>query len=125
VGSTRKAVDWRMDNTVEECDTFEEAFSDNHDGTYSLAYGCNPFLEGGEGSRRVLIVPIIDELGSGSSPVAILQFGLFWLDGYQSGKCSGNNCEIKGRFVKAHVDVGALTGVYDEGGSIQFVRIVE
>lgn len=125
VGSTRTAVDWRMDNTVAECDTFEEAFSDNGDGTYTLAYGCNPWLAGGEGSKRVMIIPIIDELGNGSSPVTILEFGLFWLDGYDAGKCTGNDCEIKGRFVNAHVNVGALAGVYDPDSAIHFVRLVE
>jgi hypothetical protein len=124
-GRTRTAIDWRSDNPVPECDFFEEAFTDNGDGTHTLAYECNLFLEGGEGSRRVIIVPIIGELGNGNSPVPILQFGLFWLDGYDSGKCSGNDCEIKDRFVNARVNVGALSGTYDPDSSIHFVRLVE
>lgn len=128
VGPTRTGIDYRMDNTKEECSEFsgdDGAFVDNGDGTHYLKPGCNPFLAGGEDSLRVVIVPIIDELCNGSCEVTIKGFALFYLEGYDSGKCSGNDCEIKGRFAKAHVNVGALAGVYDPDSSIHFVRMVE
>jgi len=129
-GPTRDGIDYRMDedNTADECNDFtgdNGAFVDNGDGTHYLKPGCNPFLAGGENSLRVVLIPIIDELCNGSCEVTIKGFALFYLEGYDSGKCSGNECEIEGWFVKAHVNVGALTGVYDSDGSIQFVRLVE
>lgn len=127
-GPTSDGIDHRMDNTADECNDFtgdNGAFVDNGDGTHYLKPECNPFLAGGEDSLRVVLIPIIDELCNGSCEVTIKGFALFYLEGYDSGKCSGNDCEIKGRFVKAHVNVGALTGVYDSDGSIQFVRLVQ
>ena len=128
VGATRKAIDYRMTYAAAECSDFtgdNGAFVDNGDGTHHLKPRCNPFVAGGEDSLRVVVIPIIDELCSGSCQVTIKGFALFYLEGYDHGKCSGNKCEIKGRFVKSHVNFGALTGVYDEEGSIEFVRLVE
>jgi len=127
-GPTSDGIDYRMDNTADECNDFtgdNGAFVDNGDGTHYLKPECNPFLASGEDSLRVVLIPIIDELCNGSCEVTIKGFALFYLEGYDSGKCSGNDCEIEGRFVKAHVNVGALTGVYDSDGSIQFVRLVQ
>lgn len=104
-------------------------------GKYTLNAACNPWASGGACppspstalcSRRVIIIPIINGFGNGSSdPVTIQKFALFYLEGYQSGKCSGNDCEIQGRFVNAEVTTNSLAGVYDPYASITFVKLVE
>jgi hypothetical protein len=124
-GPTRDGVDYRMNNTDSACDSFAEVFSSNDNGTYSIDQECNPFIEGSKPSLRVIIVPVIDELCDGRCLVTITEFALFFLEGYDEGKCSGNNCEIKGRFVKANITTGGLTGVYDPNSLISFVKLVQ
>ncbi len=102
---------------------------------YALNPACNPWIDGPGKcpnnnvgtlcSRRVIIIPIIDGFGNGSADVTVIRFALMFLEGYDSNKCSGNTCEIKGRFVRADVNVGALAGVYDPTASIHFTRLSE
>jgi len=204
VGPTKDGVDFRMNNTSTDCDTFAEAFtpvsaaaSFEFDGAPLLAYGgsfggrlfspalkqptdtpaptntpvpptstpapatptstppsvtptstpsgsggsgmyrlnpaCNPWLEGNQCpqtatpcSRRVIIIPIIDQFGNGASdPLTIQSFALMYLEGYDNGKCQGNSCEIKGEFVKADINARALAGTYDPEASITFTKLVE
>lgn len=124
-GPTRQGVDYRTANTHSSCDAFEEVFLDNGDGTFRFDQECNPFVAGSKASLRVIIVPVIDDLDHGRDEVTIKELALFFLDGYEHGKCSGNSCEIKGRFVKANATVGGLVGVYDEESLVHFVRLVE
>lgn len=125
VGPTRSGVDYLLDNTDPHCDTFAEAFSGPVGGQYSLNPQCNPWLDGSYPSLRVIIIPVIDSLCNGSCSVTVVSFALFWLEGYQAGACSGNQCEIQGRFVNADINVNALAGVYDADSSIHFVRLSE
>jgi hypothetical protein len=125
VGATRTGVDYRMDNTDPACDTFEEAFASNGDGTFRLNAECNPFLASSKPSLQVVIIPVVDALGNGQSPLTITDFALFYLEGYDNGKCSGHACEIKGRFVRADISTGGLVGVYNPGSLLQFVKLVE
>ena len=125
-GPTRDGVDYRMNNNDPACDTFAMAFpTRNDDGTYSINQECNPFVPGGEDSLRVIIVPVIDELCDGRCLVTIKEFALFYLEGYDDGKCSGSSCEINGVFVKANITTGGLAGVYDPNSMIQFVKLVQ
>jgi hypothetical protein len=126
VGYTRTGVDYRMDNTAEQCDSFEEVFTPDADGSYDLNHDCNPWLDGTYTSLRVIVLPIISSLCNGSCDVTVTGFTLFWLEGYSAdGKCTGNTCEIVGRFINAELTTGALAGVYDENSSLHFARLVE
>ena len=134
-GPTRTAVDHRMTYTSEACDTFDETFSDpEDDGIHTLAADCNPWTDGPGHcdtptelcSRRVFIIPVIDEYPNGASePVTILRFALVYLEGYVDGECIGSSCEIRARFVKAELTTGGLSGPYDEDALVQFVRLTE
>ncbi len=139
VSGTRNAIQYRLDNTDIQCDEFDEVFTDDDgsgapdqdgDGIYRLTTECNPFTEGGYESLRVLIVPVIDELcptqGGGSCEVTIIDFALFFLDGFATpNSCTGNKCEIVGRFVRVNQNIGLLAGTYDPNAANSFVRLVE
>jgi hypothetical protein len=125
-----------MNNTMAECDTFNEVFSapDSLTGKSNLDPDCNPWTDGAgkctsptdSCSRRVIIIPVVDEFGSGASnPATIQRFALLFLEGYDNGKCQGNSCEIKGRFVKADINMRALAGIYDPEALIHFTRLSE
>jgi len=137
-GPTRDAVDFRMDHTSTSCDSFGEVFSTSPSGgtgLYALNPDCNPWLDPGQCpaapssapcSRRVIIIPVINSFGNGSSdPVTILRFALLFLEGYEGGKCSGNSCEIKARFVNAELTTGALAGSFDPDASVHFTKLIE
>jgi hypothetical protein len=143
IGPTRDAVDFRMDYTCDTnnpcgsqgCDTFEDAFgTPDADGKYHLDPDCNPWTNGPGHctsdtdicSRRVIIIPVVDTFGNGASdPAEIQRFALVYLEGYEDGKCQGNSCEIKGRFVKADITTDALSGVFDEDALIHFTKLSE
>jgi Flp pilus assembly protein TadG len=125
VGPTRTGADYLLANTDPHCDTFAEAFSGPVNGKYELNTQCNPWLDGSYPSLRVILIPVINSLCNGSCNVTVVSFALFWLEGYQAGACTGNSCEIQGRFVNADINVHALAGVYDPDSSIHFVRLVE
>jgi hypothetical protein len=134
-GPTRTGVDFRMNHTSTECNTIEEAFGPaDASGIYHLNPNCNPWIDGPGAcatatsicSRRVIIIPVVDSFGNGASdPAEIQRFALVFLEGYDSGKCQGNNCEIKGRFIRADVTARGLAGAYDPDASIQFTRLSE
>jgi len=135
IGPTRAAVDFRISHTSAECDTFEEVFgAPDAGGKYRLAEDCNPWLDGPGKctsntdicSRRVIIIPVVDEFGSGASdPGTITEFALLFLEGYDGGKCQGNSCEIKGRFANAELTANGLAGVYDPDAALIFTRLIE
>ena len=136
IGPTATGVDFRINNTLPECDTFDEVFStpDPITGKSNIDPDCNPWTDGPGKctsdtdicSRRVIIIPVVDSFGSGASdPATIQRFALMFLEGYDDGKCQGNSCEIKGRFVSADINTRALAGSYDEDSLIHFVRLSE
>jgi len=124
-----------MQHTSQACDTFEEAFTPlDASSKYALNTDCNPWTGGicppapstAACSRRVIIIPVINEFGSGSSdPLTIQKFALVYLEGYDSGKCTGSLCEIKARFVNADLTTGALAGVYDPDASVHFTKLIQ
>jgi Flp pilus assembly protein TadG len=133
IGPTRTAVDFRMNNTSQACDTFAEAFgTPDASGKYHLATACNPWIDGPGKcqtnasicSRRVMVIPVVSDFGNGASdPATILRFALVYLEGYQAGKCQGNNCDIDAHFVNADVDSRAIAGAYDAQAMVHFVRL--
>ncbi len=131
VGPTKTAVDYRLDFTETQCSEFEGTngvFEDdpttNEEGVYRIKPGCNPFVNSVFDSGRILIIPVIDELCSGSCEVTIVTFALFFLERIGDDGCTGNDCEIVGRFVSVNQNVGLLAGTYDETSSNKFVRLV-
>jgi len=123
IGPTRQAVNWRIDNTPTGCDEFHEVFQ-KVAGTYRVTSQCNPFPSTGPNdSSRVIIVPVIGELCAGHCDVTILKFAMFFIE--ELGDCTGNSCEVTGKFVDAQANVGGLMGALDPDGLIRFVRLVE
>jgi Flp pilus assembly protein TadG len=186
IGATRTAIDYRMDNTEAECDDFAEVFQDDPTSSdptvYAFNSDCNPFNSAAAyTSMRVVIVPVIEQLCNGSCEVTIVDFALFFLEGYApscpdggapaggmvdgeggaaghnpghnppgqntptptntpdpaatptpepcngngGSGCSGNECEVIGRFVRVHQNVGMLAGTFNSESSNQFVRLTE
>jgi len=131
VGGTREAITWRINETDVECSEFEGAngvFEDdplsNEDGVYRINPECNPFINNVYESHRVMIIPVIDELPNGSAPVTIVSFALFYLERVGDGGCTGNECEVVGRFVTVNENVGLLAGTFNEQAFNTFVRLV-
>lgn len=102
---------------------------------YRLNNACNPWIDGPGAcpddnvgtlcSRRVIIIPVIDSFGPGALDVTVLRFALMFLEGYDASKCTGNACEIQGRFVYADFTSNALAGVYDPSASVHFAKLIE
>ncbi|MPZ23435.1 MAG: hypothetical protein GEU28_07790 [Dehalococcoidia bacterium] len=124
IGPTRQGIEFRLDNTIAACDTFDEVFSLRDDGMYGIRAGCNPF-QGDTGSRRVVIVPVIDDLPqNGASSVEIIRFAIFWLE--ELDTCTGKNCQVRGTFVKAITDIeGGVFGIPDADRALNVPRLVD
>jgi hypothetical protein len=126
IGPTKQGTDYRLNNTDAACDTWSEVVTVGADGTHGLKPECNPFVTGGNSnSLRVVVVPVIESFCSGACYVTITEFALFFLEGYGSGGCTGNDCEIKGRFINSNTNYGAVMGTFDADTFAHFVRLVE
>jgi hypothetical protein len=129
VGTTRTATNFLLDSTDAACNEFDETFEDDpttsEDGVYRITPDCNSFIQSGLESRRILIVPVIDELCNGSCEVTIVDFALFFLERIGDGGCTGNDCELVGRFVRVNQNVGLLAGTFDPDANNQFIRLVQ
>ena len=124
-GPTRGGTDYRILNTSPACDTWAEVVIESG-GTHGLRSECNPFGSGGNPeSLRVIVIPVIEELCNGSCEVTITEFVLLFLEGYSENGCSGDDCEIVGRFINSNTNYGSLMGVFDENTFAHFVRLVK
>ena len=142
-GATKLAIQYRLDETDAECDEFDEVFIDdplNPDPDVSrLTQDCNPYISSSFSSLRVIVVPVICTVlpgggcegnfnsCTGSCDVRIVDFALFFLEGFAGGSScnTANNCEIVGRFVHVNQNLGLLTGTFDPTAFNQFVRLVK
>lgn len=138
VGATRTGINFLLNNTSTNCDSFGEAFS-GAGPVYTMNPTCNPWQGPGactrpvnfsnpqQCSRRVIIIPVVDGFPNGNSNQAtILSFALFWLNGFANGGCTGgNSCTVQATYVKSDVTVNALAGVYDAKASIHFTKLTE
>jgi len=126
IGPSETGTDYRIAGTDSACDTWDEVVI-SANGKQGLTTACNPFTAGGNpDSLRVIIVPVIQNLCNGACDVTITEFALFFLEGYGSGGCSGNDCEIRGKFINSNTNLGATIGSYDTDASTShFVRLVE
>jgi hypothetical protein len=68
---------------------------------------------------------VIEESCDGHCDVTIVEFALFFLEGFGEAGCvQGNDCEIEGRYMQSNMNIGALMGVYDPDTFAHFVRLV-
>jgi len=126
IGAIRDGFNYRFNNTSAACDDFTDVLLPQGDGTYRIIGPCNPFT-GGSNSLRLVLVPVIENFPNGSKPVTLKYFTALYLDDFQTNKCTGNSCEVTGKFVKIVVDPAndATLGTYDPINGIKFIRLVE
>ncbi len=132
-GPTDQGVGYRLTNTDENCDTFEEVFDlvGEEDWAFT-SNACNPWTDEGSGSLRVVIAPVIedyyyDECGGTSCTVALSGFAMLFLEDPSMCVTPEHPEEplVCARFLRASFDVGFLIGRYDPNTDIRFVRLVE
>ena len=132
-GPTGQGMDYRLDNTVDECDTFEEVFQLIGEEEWAFTSNiCNPWADEGSGSLRVVLAPVIedyyyDECGGASCTVELSGFAMLFLEDPSMCVSPEHPQEplVCGRFVRASFDIGFLIGAFDERTDIKFVRLVE
>jgi hypothetical protein len=133
VGEIRPAMNWRLNETTEQCNSIIDILQPDSDGDGrpEIVAGCNPWGEaaridtdndggtcdnirwkdGMRGSCRLVALPVVEALTPPNEYMTNLRFALFWL--HELGQCTGNNCEIMGYFIDAEVSVRGLLGPYD------------
>jgi hypothetical protein len=133
VSSIKEAIDWRIDNTSEDCDTWEDVTFEGDPTAVPPTKGgldpvCNPWLN--EESKRVIMIPIVDGLfvANGSDMIDIVGFALFFLDGLDDcsgGGPGGGNCAIVGKFIATSLSA-SYEGLddLDEESSLTVVILV-
>ena len=126
VGGTRDGIKYRIRNTSTSCDEFDEVLIPDGNGSYRVNGTCNPWTEGSN-SLRLVLIPVIESFCNGSCTVTILYFTGFFLDDFAQSQCKGNSCELTGTFVKTVFDPynDAVLGIFDPDSGIKFVRLVE
>lgn len=126
VGGTRDGIKYRMTNTSQDCNEFDEVLIPDGNGSYHVNGACNPWTEGSN-SLRLVLIPVIDSFCNGSCTVTILYFTGFFLDDLANNTCKGDSCEITGTFVKTVFDPtnDAALGIFDPDSGVKFVRLVE
>ena len=146
INGTREAIEYRLDNTDDLCDEFDEVFFDDPftsgSDTYRLTQDCNPFISSSYSSLQVILVPVVCVVlddgtcegnfnsCTGSCEVRIVEFALFFLQGFggtgnANTACTGNDCEIMGTWVRVNQNVGLLAGTFDPDSANHFVRLVK
>jgi len=126
IGPTRQGVTERLSATDPACDSFDEVFDyDPQAGIWRFRTArCNPWSGEGAGSRRVVLVPVVDDpAGGGSGQVIPRGFALLFLEGLDS--CTGSSCQVQARFVVAAGDIRAVLGPYAPGTDLRVTGLVE
>jgi Flp pilus assembly protein TadG len=132
-GPTDQGVGYRLTNTDENCDTFEEVFRQIGPNEWEfIDNACNPWTDEGSGSLRVVLAPVIedyyyDECGGASCTVQVSAFAMLFLEDPSACVTPAHPDEplVCARFLRASFDVGFLIGQYDPNTDIRFVRLVE
>jgi Flp pilus assembly protein TadG len=127
VGKTEAGLKDRLELTSPECDTFEEVFIPDGDGWRFSSNQCNPWDDEGTGSKRVVLIPVIDDPDGGRDEVTVIRFALVFLTNDISDDIcpTGQECDVGAIFVKAYDDIGSLIGPYNPDIDIRFARLVE
>ncbi len=102
VGPSKQGLDYLFSSTPTTCDTWDEVMTDNG----RIEAACNPWRPGFTGASRLIVVPVVDGMweSGGSNTIHVKRFAIIFLEGY-SGNCTGNSCDIQGRFVKSVMTV--------------------
>ncbi|MDO8616482.1 MAG: pilus assembly protein TadG-related protein [Dehalococcoidia bacterium] len=126
VGPTRQGFDDLVQNTVASCDTYNEVFQPLPDdpARTGLNPACNPFPPFNvTGSKRVAILPVIQQLCSGRCDLPIVRFSLFFVQGVQ---CNGGSCQVDGLYASDMSGVrGGRFGAYDPLSAFNSVKLIE
>jgi len=127
VGPTEQGLEDRLNACSAECESFEQVFLADGDGWRFASDICNPWEEEGQGSTRLVLVPVISDADAGKSEVEVLRLALVFLtnDANDNICKTGNACDVTGIFVKAFDDFGSILGEYDPNSDIRFARLVE
>ncbi len=125
VGPTREGLQSRLASTSQNCDQWEEVFE--HTGSsWRLKGQCNPWL-GMEGSKRVVVVPLIDDEDlRGRTEVEVEGLALVFLEDFSCQ--GGNECQVRARLVRAMAALegpDTLLGPYNPQVGIRTVRLAE
>lgn len=126
VGPTRQGLTQRLSATDPACSSFDQVFEyDSQARVWRFKTPrCNPWSGEGAGSKRVVLVPVVDDpTGGGRGQVVPRGFALLFLEGLDS--CSGSSCQVRARFVVAAGDVRAVLGPYAPGTDLMATGLVE
>ena len=127
VGKTEVGLQDRLESNNPLCENFGDVFAVVGDGWRFANDVCNPWEEEGADSKRVVLIPVIDDPDGGRDEVTIIRFALVFLTNeFSDDICpTGLECDVKAIFVKVYDDIGMLIGPYDPGSDIRFARLVE
>lgn len=124
-GPTRQGLQDRLDATDADCDTFEEVFQRVGDSWRFRSDDCNPWSEAGQGSKRVVLIPVIsDDDDPGRSEVTVLGFAVAFIESFDCP--TGNQCDVRVRFVQAVMSAEERMrfGPYNPMSDIRIPRLV-
>ena len=124
-GPIKEGVGYRMTNTSSQCDTWEEVVDAD---TGSLLPLCDPWVPGGPSSLRVIMIPVVTGLwgDGGTHKVTVVSFAVFFLETFNSSACKGNDCDIRGRFIKTTMHTGGLGyAELDEDSSVTVIKLIQ
>jgi len=127
VGKTEKGLQDRLESNNPACENFGDVFEAVDDGWRFVSKECNPWEEEGADSKRVVLIPVIDDPDGGRDEVTIIRFALVFLTNEADDNIcpTGLECDVGAIFVKAYYDLGSLIGPYNPDSDIRFVRLVE
>jgi hypothetical protein len=127
IGPTRDGIDYLIENTPSDCDTWDKVVSLDASGNATIASNCRPWADGYTGATRVIIIPVVNGLWdqTGRHTVTIVDFAVLFLDGYD-GSCGGNTCDVNARFIKMIASLpDAVEGPAGALSDITIVSLVE
>jgi Flp pilus assembly protein TadG len=127
VGSTKRALEWVIENTSTSCDSYEEVFIvDSEDSRHEINPVCNRFSNPTSESYRLMLVPIISNLCNGRCDITVQEFSLFFLESFTCGGGGlGNTCDVIGRYAQAEGNISSLIGSFDPDGPVRSVLLIE
>jgi len=127
VGKTEAGLQDRLESNNPLCENFGDVFEAVGDGWRFANDVCNPWEEEGADSKRVVIIPVIDDPDGGRDEVTVIRFAVVFLTNeFSDDICpTGLECDVKAIFVKVYDDIEMLIGPYDPGSDLRFARLVE
>lgn len=123
-GPARQGFSDLISTTGAACDTFAEVFQpDPSDPAKNqITPVCDPFPPYSvAGSKRIVILPVVQSLCQGSCSVPIQQFALFFVTGVH---CTSGTCQVDGKYAKNVSNVkGYSVGAYSPNSPFNMVRL--